>query len=272
MKSFELDGLTIAYEDVGTGTPIVLVHCSSSSHKEWKSLISELQGRYRVLAPDLIGYGKSDRWPMGSMFDPFFDVKLLIRLLEIAGEPAHLTGHSYGAAMSLEAARTHGDRIKSLTLVEPVSFHLLRLGGKIKEWNRVIRLANAVINSVERGNKTKSARSFMGFWIGYVRWWLMPKKYKEGIIATMDKVAKEFGAIAKIQTSLEDYQQIEIPTRLIVGARTRKPAHAVADILGKVLPDFELKILAAAEHMSPLTHAPSINALISEHITRYEVQ
>lgn len=45
----------------------------------------------------------------------------------------------------------------------------------------------------------------------------------------------------QIQTSLKDYQQIEIPTRLVVGARSRRPAHAVADILGKVLPKLELR-------------------------------
>lgn len=167
--------MNIAYEDIGVGPPIVLVHCSSSSHKEWKSLITELQDRYRVLAPDLIGYGESDRWPRDKMFDPYVDVRLITRLLEIAKEPVHLAGHSYGAAMSLEAARTHENRIKSLTLVEPVSFHLLRLGGKMKEWNRITRLANAVIKSVEAGNKTKSVRSFMSFWIGYIRWWLMRK-------------------------------------------------------------------------------------------------
>jgi pimeloyl-ACP methyl ester carboxylesterase len=50
MKRPALHGRSIAYEDIGRGTPVVLAHCSSAAHREWSSLTRALRGRYRVLA------------------------------------------------------------------------------------------------------------------------------------------------------------------------------------------------------------------------------
>ena len=59
----------------------------------------------------------------------------------------HLVGHSYGAAMALEAACELGPKVQSLTLVEPVSFNLLRVEGR-PEWTEIEKLGVAVISAV----------------------------------------------------------------------------------------------------------------------------
>ena len=47
----------------GKGPAVIIGHCSSASHKEWLPLIEALKSEWRVLAPDLIGYGQSAPWP-----------------------------------------------------------------------------------------------------------------------------------------------------------------------------------------------------------------
>ena len=68
MKQLKVDGVEIAYLDERKGPCVLLGHCSSASHKEWLPLIEELKGDWHVLAPDFIGYGRSDPWPIDKPF------------------------------------------------------------------------------------------------------------------------------------------------------------------------------------------------------------
>jgi pimeloyl-ACP methyl ester carboxylesterase len=269
MNQFMLDGKRIAYHDSGQGVPVVLVHCSSASHREWSSLGRQLKGDYRVLAPDLIGYGQSDGWPSDQPFDPHADVNVVIRLLELAGEPAHLLGHSYGGAVALEVARLHPHAVRSLTLVEPVAFHLLRLGGRDKEWHAIARQGRSIALAVSQNDCRKAAAIFMGFWIGRLRWWLMPAKVKQSIVDTMGKVAKEFETIHKLQHTYSDYDPFRVPVRLIMGTRTRAPARAVVSELQKLLPSAELKQIKGAGHMSPFTHESEFRLLFIDFLDKH---
>ena len=51
------------YREVGAGEPIVFLHCSSGSSGAWVPVMNQLGRDYRVLAPDLLGYGRSAPWP-----------------------------------------------------------------------------------------------------------------------------------------------------------------------------------------------------------------
>ena len=80
VKKVKVDGVEIVYLDEGKGPCALLGHCSSASHKEWLPLIEELKGDWRVLAPDFIGYGQSDPWPIDKTFSIEADVKVLLAL------------------------------------------------------------------------------------------------------------------------------------------------------------------------------------------------
>ena len=63
-KSFKtIKGKTIAYVDVGEGDPIVLLHGNPTSSYLWRNVIPHFEGMGRVIAPDLIGQGDSDKLP-----------------------------------------------------------------------------------------------------------------------------------------------------------------------------------------------------------------
>ena len=103
VKKLKVDGVEIVYLDEGKGPCALLGHCSSASHKEWLPLIEELKGDWRVLAPDFIGYGQSDPWPIDKTFSIEADVKVLLALAKKTRAKIHLVAHSYGAALALEA-------------------------------------------------------------------------------------------------------------------------------------------------------------------------
>jgi pimeloyl-ACP methyl ester carboxylesterase len=101
-------------------------------------------------------------------------VNVLLAVAKKTKGPLHLVGHSYGAALALEAARTLGRRVKSLTLVEPVTFQLLRQEGR-PEWAEVEQLGLAVLGPVAKGEDRAAAAAFMSYWLGRWRWWLSPE-------------------------------------------------------------------------------------------------
>jgi pimeloyl-ACP methyl ester carboxylesterase len=265
MKRLAVDGVEIAYLDQGKGPAVIVAHCSSASHKEWLSLIEELGSGWRVLAPDFIGYGRSDAWPEGKVFTGQADLRVLLELAKKTKKPVHLVGHSYGAAMALEAARELGGMVESLTLVEPVSFNLLRVEGR-PEWAEIEQLGVAVITAVSNGKDREAAATFMRYWLGRMRWWLSPEKFKAAITATIHKVALEFMIITEADKKLSDYAGVTVPTLLIVGGTTRAPTRAVVDLLGAILPNANVTVLKGAGHMSPFTHPSEVNRLIAGHL------
>jgi pimeloyl-ACP methyl ester carboxylesterase len=126
-ETLVVDGRTFTYQDVGAGPTVILAHGDGASHREWAPVVAALRNRYRVLTPQLLGYGRSEPSPLNQPFHPWSDLGALLALANSASEAAHLVGHSYGGALALEAARALTARVESLTLIDPVAFHLMRL-------------------------------------------------------------------------------------------------------------------------------------------------
>jgi pimeloyl-ACP methyl ester carboxylesterase len=84
----------------GTGAPVVALHGSASSGGQWRSLVGYLEGSFQVLTPDLPGNGRSPALcPAASGLAPVADA--LDRVIARPGQPVHLVGHSFGAAVAL---------------------------------------------------------------------------------------------------------------------------------------------------------------------------
>jgi len=106
---------------VGSGMPgeppIVLVHGATLRSEDWENIFPRLATRYRVIAYDARGHGKSGRATSYSLDDLVGD---LIRVLrEVAKAPAMLIGHSIGGATALVAAAREPSLVRGLVLEDP---------------------------------------------------------------------------------------------------------------------------------------------------------
>jgi len=134
-----LDDVTLEVEDTGAGTPVLLLHGWPDAANVWRHQIPALAAdHYRVLAPDLRGFGGSSRPAEVEAYVAPRMVGDVIGLLDhLSIERAHLVGHDWGAAISWMTAALVPDRVASVTALSvghPAAFRAAGWGQREKSW------------------------------------------------------------------------------------------------------------------------------------------
>jgi len=270
MSTSEANPPSIAYTDTGSGEPVVMIHCSSATRSEWQRLRECLNADFRSVAIDQWGCGQRAPWPGHLGFNLSGESAPIIELIRGMGVPVHLVGHSYGGGVALKIAREQPELIRSLTLIEPSSFHLLEGGDPDDQilLQEVIGVAQAVSGAVSSGNYWSGTGHFVDYWSGEGTWDAMPHKLQMTLSQTLHKVILDFGAVLNEPASLQDYATIACPTLILCGEWARRPSRRIVQMLAGAMPEAYVQEVAGAGHMSPLTHPDVVNELIREHLYR----
>lgn len=115
----EVLGNHVAYLDEGSGNPIVFLHGNPTSSYLWRNIIPFVSDRFRVVAPDLIGMGDSDKPNVdyrlethARFIEAFLDKLKLTNLVIVA--------HDWGSAIGMWYARRHSENVRAIALMEPI--------------------------------------------------------------------------------------------------------------------------------------------------------
>lgn len=109
----------IHYLEAGTGEPLILVHTVGQSLYTWRRVFNRLSEHYRVIAPDLLGHGYSDR-PLTFGYSIEEQADALRRFMDALGiESAHFAAFSMGCAYALKFAMQYPERVGRLVLLSP---------------------------------------------------------------------------------------------------------------------------------------------------------
>ena len=129
MKNFlKVRGKNLAYIDEGEGDAIVFIHGNPTSSYLWRNIAPNFNKSYRVVVPDLIGMGDSEKLdgidnPGYSFNGQYHYLDELLNKLDL-GPRIHLVIHDWGCALGLKYARLHSDSISSITFMEGVTVPL----------------------------------------------------------------------------------------------------------------------------------------------------
>jgi pimeloyl-ACP methyl ester carboxylesterase len=126
-KSVRLDGLSylqlkVAYTDVGMGEPVILLHGIPTWSYLYHAVIPRLEPHCRVLAPDFLGHGNSDK---RDRFDRSLmaQTRMIIHLMDELGiRRATIVGHDTGGGVALIMGIEHADRVQRLVLSNVVAY------------------------------------------------------------------------------------------------------------------------------------------------------
>jgi haloalkane dehalogenase len=122
-KTLDVLGSRMAYHERGQGAPVLLLHGNPTSSYLWRDVIPELEGRGRLIAPDLIGMGDSAKLPNPGPDTYRFVThrKYLAGFIDAVIGPAQsitLVVHDWGSALGFDWANHHHDRVRGVAYME----------------------------------------------------------------------------------------------------------------------------------------------------------
>jgi pimeloyl-ACP methyl ester carboxylesterase len=130
-------GVKTNYLEAGEGPPVLLIHGSGpgvTAYANWRVVIPELSRQFRVIAPDMAGFGFSER-PEGIEYGLRLWVDQALGLMDNLGvEKAHLVGNSFGGSIALRLASEHPDRVDKLVLMGSMGVHFPITEGLDRVW------------------------------------------------------------------------------------------------------------------------------------------
>ncbi len=146
-ETIDVNGIATNYHDVGEGDPVLLIHGSGpgvSAYANWRAVLPELSRNHRVIAPDVLGFGYTER-PEGVTYDMATWTEHLVGLMDALGiEKAAVVGNSFGGALALNVAAHHPERVTRLVLMGAVGVPFEITEGLDKVWGFEPSLENMV--------------------------------------------------------------------------------------------------------------------------------
>jgi len=247
----------------GSGQPVLLLHSAMSSKLQWYQIMRTMSSDYTMIACDLYGYGDSP-FPRDtqnySLKQEIAFVEKTIQDVIPKDLPFHLVGHSYGAATALRMAYMNPGRIKSLTLFEPVSFHILPQDDP--GFKEAMTVAKTVNEKMAQGDLLAAVHFFIDFYSHRGMFLSMPRTIREMLAKTIKKLPHDFNALLSDTLTVEDYGRIDCPVCMIVGKKSPISSRRVAEYLAQKSPGFQLQWIDE-NHMAPVYKPDVVNPIIA---------
>ena len=208
-------------------------------------------------------------WPGQGPASVENEARVVARLIKAAGEPVHLVGHSWGGAVAIKIALALPEWVRSLTVIEPAVFHLLRDAKCAADralFGDIAALAGAVSAAVADGHPEAGMARFIDFWNGQDSWANTNPRLRTALRAQLGQVVNNFAAGFGETWALEEAAQITCPTLTILGMESVPLAQRVTEMLAETIPTARLAMVPDAGHMAPLTDPHIVDPLISGHL------
>jgi len=250
------NGLELAYERVGEGPPLVLVHGATVDGRMWRPQLAALADEFTVVAWDEPGAGRSSDVPVDfGLGDYARCLAVLIEALELG--PAHVAGLSWGGTVVLELYRDHPELVGSLILVDTYA----GWKGSLPEEEvraRVDGLRRALAAPVEEFDPTPP-----GLFAGDPPAEVVP--LLEAMAADVRPESMRTAYLVMAEADQRDLlPRIGVPTLLIWGERDARSPLSVARQFERAIPDARLVIIPGAGHVSNLERPGAFNEAVRE--------
>src|SRR4051812_31279273 len=248
-------GMEVAYDRVGRGPPLVLVHSAASDAREWRPQIAGLSDDFTVIAWDEPGAGRSSDVPAGFGLAGY--ATALAAVVQTLGSPAHVCGVSWGGTVVLELYRRRPELVATLVLADTYA------GWKGSLPEHELRARVAGVERMLDAPAEKPHPTFPGLFAGEP-----PRHIAELLDAVAADVRPEslrvaLGAIA--EAALRDVlPRIAVPTLLVWGELDACSPLRVARQFARAIPHAELLVIPGAGHMSNLERPDEFNAAVRD--------
>ena len=255
------------YLEMGSGEPVVLMHSAEFSGRaefSWRYTIAALGQHFHVFAPDMLGFGYTDK--IYSFGDPAgFRVQFIRHWMDTLCIPsAHFIGNSFGGSLILTVAASR-----------PVAWNIRSIvtssGGGFAPVNE----ARATLNDYDGTRDWMRRILQVLFWDE--RWWA-EEEVEERWRASLEPGTWAATAAARLvipgqprsaPPERPDYRNVRVPTLITGGAEDLLREPGTWQALHEQIPGSELKVFSRARHCPHIEHADEFNRLAIGFIDRH---
>ncbi|MEW1585385.1 alpha/beta hydrolase [Micromonospora vinacea] len=265
MHKITVNGASIAYDEAGTGSPVVLLHAGIADRRMWRGQVSALAARHRVIVPDLRGYGDSELPP--APFAHHDDVAGLLDALDLPR--AALVGCSFGGAVAIDTALAHPDRVSALALFDTA------VSGN--EWSDEANdLWDDLVGEVDPDDFAAGAAGEVRFWV------VGPGRQSEDVDRELLAFAQEMDhralaaelALGAVEVgeltppAIGRLGELRIPVLVTAGAADVPDISRLADRIAAEVPGaVRLPDVPDAAHLLPLERPEPVNAALLDFLS-----
>ncbi|MFI9009098.1 alpha/beta fold hydrolase [Actinosynnema sp. NPDC053489] len=257
-----IDDIDIAYDDHGDGIPVLFVHGHPFDRSMWWPQVARLRDRYRVIAPDLRGYGGTTVVAGTTPLSAFAGD--LVGLLDRLGlGRVVLCGLSMGGQIAMELHRTHPDRVRALVLADTFPEAEAPAGREARRGaaDRLLRegMGPYADEVLDRMISPHNARAL--------------PEVAAHVLRMMRSTSPE-GAPAALRGRAErpDYRdslaRVAVPALVVVGEEDEYTPVAVARRLHEGIPGSALAVIPGAAHLPNLERPDEFTDVLERFLAR----
>jgi len=272
IKYADLHGERIAYQDVGAGEVIVLLHGMAGNSDAWQWLLPRLSQQYRVIAPDFLGHGRSAK-PRTDYSLGAFAAGLRDLLDELGIGQATIVGHSLGGGVAMQFTYQHPEYCRRLILISSgglgpdVGWVLRLLAAPGAEFVLPVLTPKVLLNV---GNWVRLWLNVVGFdsrkadqtWQSYSS--LSDPATRAAFLRTLRSVVDYHGQSVSALSRL--HLRADLPTLVIWGEEDPIIPVSHSSVVRAARPDSRLEVLAGLGHFPHVESPEAVLSVISEFI------
>lgn len=265
MPSSTVGGLEIAYEESGSGDPILFINGTGAAGANWITQTMELSERWRCVTPDSRDIGRSSY-----VEEPYAPADIAADMAGLADAlglgPCHVVGFSLGGAAAQELAIARPDVVRSLVLLSTWPATDPLFAGTMRNWQAVRR---ATVGDEET------------FWRAMFPWLFCPQTYDTpGLIdgflafaAAADPPQRPEGFLRQCDADIAHdaaarLGEVTAPALVLVGAQDVTTPARFAHALCNLLPKSELVTFDSAGHALAYERPHEVNRAIAEFLSQ----
>lgn len=262
MNHLRVGSVNVAFEQRGSGAPLVLLHGGVSDRREWRRQLEDLSDEFTVVAWDAPGCGQSTDPPEHFSLSDY--ARCLAELIEtlVLGRP-HVAGLSFGGTLALELYRQRPDLPRTLILASAYTGWAGSLPPEV---------VTERLQSVTR-DSSGPPEEFAARWLPTLLTKGAPAALIDelrGIIIDFHPVGARTMARAMARADLRDVlPKIDIPTLLLYGEADVRSAPTVAEELQARIPDSTLIVLPQVGHQINMEAADQFNSALRDFLHQH---
>jgi pimeloyl-ACP methyl ester carboxylesterase len=267
MGFVKFDGCNLYYEEIGQGTPILLIHPAGATASTWGAAIDELARIGRVIAYDRRGYARSGGQPVHSVSPHTADAAALLEHAQTA--PAVVVGTSAGATIAIDLAVRHPDLVQAV-IAHEAAWRATRHLPTVSQIAAVTKIGSLALRGRHSDAAEQLLRSAYTYRDGGSAWDAFPEAWRQ---AGRDNAK---AALADFRNSIGNYPSptalatVAIPVVCSYGARSPDSMFRLTRSLAAAIPTARTHQIKGAGHAAPFDATSNFVQLIADTIVAVE--